>query len=144
MEESGNRPSSRILQKRLTLVLAILGLLGSLLLGLLWWDSTTYFTALSIGDHHIVCWGSSLRHYSGSMILFIPDNSNFFRVPLAQYGLTGSPVFPIYRINSALNRIPIYLILLAYLATLLLIWLVLMSRLARRHFEKTRALPTQD
>lgn len=134
MAENGNQHSNKIIQKRLTLVFTILGLLGSILLGLLWWDSTSYFTAVSIGDHNILCWGSSLQHYSGSTILFIPDNSTFLRVPLTEYGLKGGSVFPIPRIHSTPYKLPIYLILLTYLATLLLIWLVLTNRLARREF----------
>ena len=66
------------------------------------------------------------------------------RSPWGRYGLIDHPLFPLPDASSDFISIPIYLILLTYLATLLLIWLVLMSRLARRHFEKTRALPTQD
>ena len=134
MAESGNRPAVRILQKRLTFVLSGLGLLGSLALGLLWWDSTENFTAYSSNKHSIEVFPSSLICVSEPY----PGLNRYMRSPWGRYGLIDHPLFPLPDASSDFVSIPIYLILLTYLATLLLIWLVLMNRLARRELMRQR------
>jgi hypothetical protein len=128
MAESGNRPAVRISQKRLSIVVAVLGLLGCLVLGLVWWDSEKNISQYNTNTFTIGL-GWSLVAYEAHQ--FQPD-VGFQRECLETYGFGGWPLFtrPVFR--SDFVRIPIYLILLAYLATLLLIWVVLMNRLARR------------
>ena len=140
MVTSGTTSSIGASQKRLTVVLSVPAILGSLVLGLLWWDSTKNFTAYSSNKHSIEVFPSSLICVSEPY----PGLNGYMRSPWGRYGLIDHPLFPLPDASSSFTTIPIYLLILTYLATLLLIWLVLMNRLARRHFEKTRALPTQD
>ena len=140
MVESGNRPAVRILQKRLTIAVAVPGLLGCLLLGLAWWDSVENISHYKTNTFTIGL-GCSLVVYEAHQ--FDPD-VGFQRGSLEMYDLGGWPLFTRPVFSTSFVRIPIYLLILAYLATLLLIWIVLMNRLARRHFKNTTSIPTQD
>jgi hypothetical protein len=142
MAESGDRSAVRILQKRLTIVVAVLGLIGCLVLGLAWWDSVKNISRYSANTFTIGL-GWSLVVYEAHQ--FQPD-VGFHRVCLETYGygFGGWPFFTRPRFSSSFVRIPIYLLILTYLATLLLIWIVLMNRLAHRHFKNTSRIPAQD
>ena len=51
---------------------------------------------------------------------------------------SDNTLFPGTRVYGVLVALPIYLILPTYLATLLLIWVIQMNRLARREFMRQR------
>ncbi len=142
MFASGTHSAIGTSQKRLTIVVAVLGLLGSLLLGLVWCDSLENSTSYSTQNRSIYTSCSAVNYRDESMMWkgfdepfgrLKYDDSDFVR-----------PLFPPPQISYGYISIPIYLLILAYLATLLLIWLVLMNRLARRDFTKTLRIQTED
>lgn len=140
MAESGNRPAVRILQKRLTIVLAVLGLLGCLVLGLVWWDSVVNFTAYRTNNYSIHL-GVSCVFYESHQFM---NHVGFVRGLLKTYGLRGWPLFTPPVFSTSFIRIPIYLLILPYLASLLLIWVVLMNRFTRRDFTKALRIQTEN
>jgi hypothetical protein len=135
MAESGDRPAVWISQKRLSIVLGVLGLLGCLLLGLAWWDTAENTSWFITNSFTIILVDSNVRFETG------------YDLEGAWYSLerdSRNPdwewfgfLLPYYR--PGVIVIPIYLLILAYLATLFLIWIVLMNRLARRwHLRENR------
>lgn len=143
MAQSGTPSPIRVFQKRLTMVLAVFGLLGCFVLGILWWDSIKYITSYRSS-------GKGIAIYSGVVVLeSVPVNGlyeGYLRAPAELFDL-DSPYHPLIlkpTFRSDFIRIPIYLLILTYLSTLLLIWIVLMNRLARRHFNNTTSIPSQD
>lgn len=131
MAESGNRPAVRISQKRMTIVVAVLGLLGCIVLGLVWWDSVSNTTAYSTEKRAFIIDSSSVV-YAPQSLKVLGFNKPYLRGNFTFYLYSDHrPLFPSPEISSSIITIPIYLLILAYLATLLLIWFVLMNRLAR-------------
>jgi len=141
MVTSNNHSPIRVSQKRLTVILSILALLGCLVLGLVWRDSVENLTAYSTNNYSIAL-GVSCVVYESHQLM---DHVGFVRESLKTYGhLSGWPLFARPVFSYSFVRIPIYLLILAYLATLLLIWVVLMNRLARRHFTNPKSIPTKE
>ncbi len=143
MAENGNRPAVRISQKRLTIVITVLGLLGCIVLGLAWWDSTMNFTRYSAHKGTIFIFCSSVYYTPVSQNPKGSD-SPYYRESADSFNYVKSPIFPLPEITHDQIIIPIYLLILTYVSTHSLIWIVLMNRLARRHFKNTTSNPTQD
>ncbi len=134
MFTSGNPSFIRVSQKRLTVVLSIIALLGSLALSLAWWDSVSNFTGISTSKRTIAIDSSSVI-YATQSLSSLGFDKFYVRENFTIYIYSDSrPLFPLPHASSDFISIPIYLVILTYLATLLLIWLVLMNRLARREF----------
>lgn len=131
MVTSGTPSPIRVSQKRLTVVLSVLALLGIIAIGIARWDSTRNFTMYGTMGRTISLY-SSLIVYEDHPIDVAPVG--YFRGSLELLVTEGEPPFPSPFLSAYPTTIPIYLLILAYLATLLLIWLVLMNRLARREF----------
>jgi len=120
------------LQQCLTTILIALAIAGSLVIGGLWWDSTKYEVAWETDNFYLRSETSYID--VGSQEIF-PLHSRGFRRDqrraYAHYG-GGWPLPTPALLWGYAVLIPYYLILLTYLATLLLAWLLLMNRLARR------------
>ena len=137
MAENVNRSALRVSQKRLTIAVAVLGLLGCLALGLIWWDSVGTITAYSSDQRSIFIVDSAIR--CGQSLYGLGFPGPYCREKIEIYEFSYQELFPLPVASSSRTVIiPIYLIILAYLATLLLIWLVLTNRLARREFMRQR------
>lgn len=122
-------------QKSLTRIVTILALSGSLTIGLLWWDSTRYST-LWLKNEKLVASSRSSIGVQGRVSL-ADGTEGFKRTRLDPPGEIIPNFIP--RLNSGSFFwlvIPYYLILLTYLSALLLTWLILMNRLARREMKK--------
>ena len=119
------------IKKRLGAIILTLGVLGSLLIGLLWRDSTQF-------DRMWDCNALVLQSDHSVILIAWPEASSGFQYPeFYRKSADSSEVgvalhFPKMEWGSRFAIIPIYLILLSYLASLLLAWLVLVNRLARR------------
>jgi hypothetical protein len=135
MVTSGTPSPIRVSQKRLIVVLSVLALLGIIAIGIAWWDSTRNFTMYGTMGRTISLY-SSLIVYEDHPIDVAPVG--YFRGSLKLLVIEGEPPFPSPFLSAYPTTIPIYLIILGYLATLLLIWLALMNRLARREFMRQR------
>ena len=126
-------------EKRVTRIILALAIMGSLCIGGLWWDSTRYYTTLKVGGIVYSPSHSSLAvlHVFDPSVYGIADGWERYEHLLDAH---DSPtLFPSFELllKSSTNPysmivLPYYLILLTYLATLTLIWLLLMNRLARR------------
>lgn len=142
MVTSGTPSPIRAFQKRLSVVIAVLGLFGSFALGLIWRDSMKYFTAYSTQKGSIFIFCSSVSYTPESLKLIGLDEP-YVRTKSEYYGNRESPIFPLPEMSHGTIRIPIYLLILAYLSTLLLIWIILMNLLARRGFTKETSTPAE-
>jgi hypothetical protein len=140
MDTSGTPSPILVSQKRLTVVLSFLALLGSIALGIVWWDSTRNFTMY--GTNYGTD-GVTISLFRSGIVFELEPNveapKGYKRESYASMELIDekppwhSPYWSRYPTD-----IPICLVILTYLATLLLIWLVLMNRLARREFMRQR------
>lgn len=134
MADSGDHPPIGTSQKRLTIVLSSLALFGSLALGIVWWDSTTYFTRVESGSYGFTVAASTIT-FDSSGISIISDQIHCGRGFLETLWYKNETIFPApsgyNEFGNVAVIIPIYLLILAYISSLLLIWLVLMNRLAR-------------
>ncbi len=123
-------------QKRLTRILLALAIVGSLLIGGLWWDSVRYRTALEGANAAIATANSSIRFFK------IHNPSHFDLPTVFRRDLTppnsylAYSFFPIPALSKHILIIPFYLILLTHLSTLTLLWILLINRLARRESNK--------
>jgi hypothetical protein len=151
MAESGDRSAVRISQKRLTAMVAGFALIGSLALVLLWWDSTNNYLRIKVGLLTTVVSFSAVEIGKDPWVDAPATHSHISRGRSGDHKGNKSiltryhfPLCPNPHIRSDSILIPIHLLILAYLATLLLIWIVQMNRLARRHFKNTSSIPAQD
>ena len=136
MVTSGTPSPIQISQKRLTFYCISFGLIGSITAMLLWWDSNISFSRIISGSHYLTLISSEVLLQSSSPGA-INTNIHFDRDQVGSLGNSDNTLFPGTRSYRVLMAIPIYLLILSYLATLLLIWVILMNRLARRDFTKT-------
>ncbi len=110
------------------MVAASLGLLGCLLLGLAWWDTaenTSWFTTKSFT---MILVDSTVRFETSHDPVEL--SYSFVRNSRNPDYIWFHFLLPYHR--PGVIVIPIHFLILTYLATLLLIWVVLMNRLARR------------
>ncbi|MBG7608072.1 MAG: hypothetical protein IZT59_08615 [Verrucomicrobia bacterium] len=126
-------------QKKLTRSLIALAVSGSLIISLLWWDSTRFEC---MWDSNVLMLQSD---YSEILIAW-PETSSaspyseFYRKRGNSPTPRIAPLFPKLEWGSRFAIIPIYLLLLTYLAALLLAWLLLMNRLARQEARKEQSI----
>jgi len=137
MVTSGTPSPIRVSQKRLTIILFNLALLGTVALSLIWLDSLENTTAFSTRKRSIIIADSSATYTFESLMSF-GMQGQFYRGKrvIDDYDESDPPLFPSPEVSSDFISIPTYLLIPTYLATLLLIWLTLMNRLARREHAK--------
>ncbi len=141
MVTSENSSPIRVSQNRLTVVLSVLALLGCIAIVFAWWDSTRNFTLFGTMGRTISLYSSNIVFERHSID---EAPSGYHRASLLLLEIEEGPLFPKPRMSAYPTTIPIYLLILAYLSTLLLIWIVLVNRLARRDFTKAISIPKEE
>ena len=121
-------------QNRLTRIMLALAVAGSLIIGLLWWDSS----------HSWIGWREGYATIQSEMSgigvnLTVKENillkfDDFHRDNLAGFQIDAVKLFPkpVWIPEISYIFIPYYLLLVTYLSSIVVAWLVLMNRLTRR------------
>ena len=134
-------------QKRLTRILLVFAIFGSLAIDWMWWDSMVNIVAWRTNEIAVVSTGSlaGIAWLDPSNFYGPQIEEGFSREPLSLEEFQASEFFPVPFFDIQTIGIPYYLILVTYLGTLTLIWLTLMNRLARQEaIKESRSSNRQD
>jgi hypothetical protein len=116
-------------QARLSLVMGVVAALGTAAIVWAWWDSTEYY----------LLWASRngvIQSVASQIVLLLGGDYHdvqmgFSRGRRLHCGTHLSELFPYIEIDSGIVQLPMWFLLCVFISVLLLLWLVLMKRLAR-------------
>lgn len=123
-------------QKRLTCILLTFTLAGFVPMVALWRDSLTYTLICRMDRVEIVSFASAISISTPSLRSSRAVKDGIHRFESPAMISASAPILRFPRIESDSITLPYILILPTFLATLLLIYLLLMNRLARREVMK--------